>query len=207
MRNIFFILFLLIGFSSKAQLYQKDEKFHVGMKAGLGPTILFGDELKNAKTKISFQGGVFFKHRLGQSLHFQSEALASYKGGKFDNGVGSYERVSLLYLDFPQYLQIDVSNKTNKHIVFLGPQAGFLLSSEVYVNGAFKAKYRDLNLKKMDAMGVVGYQFNGYYTGFQVAIKYGLVDVNKNLYFKDVLPETGTGKTIRNASIDFSFLF
>jgi hypothetical protein len=190
MRNIFFILFLLIGFSSKAQLYQKDEKFHVGMKAGLGPTILFGDELKNAKTKISFQGGVFFKHRLGQSLHFQSEALASYKGGKFDNGV-----------------QIDVSNKTNKHIVFLGPQAGFLLSSEVYVNGAFKAKYRDLNLKKMDAMGVVGYQFNGYYTGFQVAIKYGLVDVNKNLYFKDVLPETGTGKTIRNASIDFSFLF
>lgn len=207
MRNVLFIVFFLIGFNSKAQLYQKDLKFHVGMKAGLGPTRLFGDELKKPVAKISFQGGVFFKHKLGQSLHFQSEALASYKGSKFDNGQNRYERISLLYLDFPQYLQIDVSKKKNKHIVFFGPQAGFLVASEVYVNGAFKARYSNLSLKKMDAMGVVGYQFNGYYSGFQVALKYGLVDINKNLYFKDVLPETGTGKTIRNASIDFSFLF
>jgi hypothetical protein len=202
-----FIICIMIGFGSKAQLYQKDYKFHLGMKAGLGPTFLLGDELKNSVAKISFQGGIFFKHKLGGSLHIQSEALASYKGSKFNNGVNRYERVSLLYLDFPQYLQIDVSNKKNKHNVFFGPQAGFLVASEVYVNGAFKAKYRDLSLKQMDAMGVVGYQFNGYYTGFQVAFKYGLVDINKNLNFIDVLPETGTGKTIRNAAIDFSFLF
>ena len=207
MKYKFFIICVFMGLSSQAQLYQKDLKFHLGMKAGLGPTFLLGDELQNSVPKISFQGGIFYKHKLGKTLHFQSEALASYKGSKFDNGVNRYERISLLYLDFPQYLQIDVSGRENKHIVFFGPQAGFLVASEVYVNGAFKAKYRDLGLKSMDAMGVIGYQFNCYYTGFQVAFKYGLVDINKNLKFIDVLPETGTGKTIRNASLDFSFLF
>ncbi len=207
MRNWILFITMFYSFASNAQLYHKDEKFHVGMKAGIGPTKLLGDELKKPVAKISFQGGVFFKHRMGKSLHFQTEALASYKGSKFDNGVNRYERISLLYLDLPQYLQIDVSKQENKHIVFFGPQASFLLASEVFVNGAFKARYRDLGVKPMDAMGVIGYQFNGYYTGFQVAFKYGLININDNLKFIDVLPETGTGKTIRNASLDFSFLF
>lgn len=202
-----FILVLLMFFQSKAQLYQNKEKYHVGIKAGIGPTTLTGSELKNNRTKVGFQGGFFYRHTLGKNFHFQSELLASYKGARFDNGPGTYQRINLLYADAPQLLMVDVSKKQNKHLVILGPQLSVLLNSEMYVDGAFKAKQRDLGLTATDFFAVAGYQFNGYYNGIQVALRYGLRNINNNLYFKDVEPITGTGKSIKNFGVDISVLF
>lgn len=206
--RIILLAFLWLNIeSAEAQLYQDKEKNHIGMKAGASFSTLGGDELQNPTPRFSFQGGVFVKQQIHPALHLQFEGLATFRGSKFNNGKNRYERISLFYLDFPAYLYVDVSKRTNKHTVFFGPQSSFLLNSEVYVNGGAKALYRDLNLKPFDLMAVAGYQHNGYYTGFQAALKAGCFDINDGLLFKDVLPETGSGKTIRNLSLEFSFLF
>lgn len=198
---------LLCGETLYAQLYQDKEKNHIGMKVGTAFTLLGGEELLNPVPKFSFQGGVFVRQQLHPSLHLQLEGLASFRGSRFNNGVERYQRISLFYLDFPVYLYTDISKRKNEHLLFFGPQTSFLLNSEVYVDTEAKARYRDLALKPYDIMAVAGYQHNGYYTGFQAAVKVGCFDINNGLKFEDVLPETGTGKTIRNLALEFSFLF
>lgn len=193
--------------TASAQLYQAKEKNHIGMKVGGSFSMLGGGELQNPTPRFSFQGGVFVRQQIHPSLHLQLEGVATFRGSKFNNGINRYERISLFYIDFPVYLYVDLSKRKNEHLLFFGPQSSFLLNSEVYVNGGAKAMYRDLGLKPFDLIAVAGYQHNGYYTGFQAALKAGLTDINDGLFFKDVLPETGFGKPIQNLSLEVCFLF
>lgn len=201
------LLLVFVHAESQAQLYKDKDKYHLGMKVSSSFNMLHGTELENPTVKLNVNGGIFFKHKLGQNLHFQTEALASFKGSKFNNGRNRYQRIHLFYLDVPLYAQVNLQKGKPDHVVFLGPQFSYLLNSEVYVNGGAKALYKDLGLKPVDFAGVLGYQYNGYYTGFQICLKAGLRDINNGLKFIDVLPETGKGGNIYTLGFECGFLF
>ncbi len=200
-------LWLFFHTTCMAQLYKDKDKYHLGMKVSSTFNSLRGTELENPTIKMNVNGGVFFKYKLGQNFHLQTEVLASFKGSKFDNGRNRYERIHLFYLDFPLYAQVNLQKGKANHVAFLGPQVSYLLNSEVYVNGGARSLYKDLGLYPIDFAGVLGYQHNGYYTGFQICLKAGLRNINNGLKFVDVLPETGKGGSIYTVGLECGFLF
>jgi len=206
-KTIWLLLMLFMAFSVKSQRYQDKEKYTIGIKVGTCFSSLIGQELKNPKVKFGFQGGVYYRQRLGTSLHLLTEMNASFRGSNFNNGKTGYSRISLLNLDLPVLLMFDVSAKKNEHLVFMGPQATYIATSDLYVNPDNVSKYKNLDLKPFDVMAVAGYHYNGYYMGWQVAVKYGLLDINDGIMFIDVKPVTGTGKLIRNISLELSMFF
>lgn len=208
LKTISILLFLtFVALSARSQRYPNKDKYTIGIKTGTCFSSLIGKELQNPKVKFGFQGGVYYRQRLGSSLHLLTELNASFRGSNFNNGTTGYNRISLLNLDLPVELMIDLSKRKNEHLIFLGPQLTYLAKSDLYVNPDNVSKYQNLDLKPFDIMAVVGYHYNGYYMGWQIAAKYGLTDINDGIMFKDVKPVTGTGKLIRNISLELAMFF
>jgi hypothetical protein len=208
LKTIIGLLFLtFVAVSARSQRYPDKDKYTIGIKTGTAFSSLIGKELQNPRVKFGFQGGVYYRQKLRSSLHLLTELNASFRGSNFDNGKTGYNRISLLNLDLPITLMIDVSKKKNEHLIFFGPQLTYLAKSDLYVNPDNVSKYQNLDLKPWDVMAVAGYHYNGYYMGWQIAAKYGLTDINDGIKFIDVSPVTGTGKLIRNVSLELSMFF
>lgn len=202
--------FCLAGFNVSAQPYKSGERVKPGMKGGLTLTSMGGTELSDPRPKAGFTIGLYSRIQLGPSLHLLPEINATFRGSNFKATKDEqYNQIHLIYLDFPVCLMVDLKDKSNQHLVFFGPQLSVLLNANVYVRPDIAPKYRDsqAGIKPVDLMGVVGYQYNAYYFGFQVALKYSALDLNNNLFYPDVLQPTGGGGSVRNMALELSFLF
>lgn len=209
MRSILFMCFALMTSSVFAQPFPKSSKYKVGMTAGLNYTWITGTELKNPSPRTSVVLGASFRQKLSTGFHLGAELNASFRGSNFNNGqTDAYHAIKFIYLDLPVNAMINMSGKSEKQYLTFGLEPSYLLKSEIYVKpDNIKARYRDFGFTNFDVAAVVGYHFDFYYFGFRPSIRVGLLDINDDLVMPNVFPETGTGGTIKNMTIDLKLYF
>lgn len=226
MRSLLAILFLCSAFSAKAQLWTEEEqsgRINLGLKFGPGFGSFYGKELKNPRPLLGFNAGLYLhgKDTLGKAT-WQTGLEARFRGGNFANfdyGNTAYTRIGLITIDVPMLLNINVQpgKKTGKYKALqVGLIGSYILRSVLYIGEDKIPQNRDNNLKTwknlpfrpFDAQAMIGYQKRGALAGYQIGLKFGVVNLNKNFVLPGgTLPTTGTGKRIGTWNVDFDILF
>ena len=213
--KIIFILSVLIFASNYAngQLYVADDKYKIGLKAGLSACSMYGNAFTTPKFTKGFTLGIYYRQKFKNGFHFQTELTPAIRGARYNNNSDTgYQKINLLYLDFNQIVLKDLSKNNHTHCVLAGIQPSVLLQSWVY-NAYYQLSpaARDIALKGMDVFAVLGYQLNKKTFGFQTMFKIGLTNINRGLNMHDhekrrLGPTVDNGK-IRNFSWEFSIAF
>lgn len=205
---------MMVAVSTNAQTYLDGDKFRVGMRAGPVMSWLTGDALSKPSPNYGFTAAIYFKHRIGNHLHFQTEVGPSVRGSRFNgNGSNGYNKFTLMYMDAAELLMIDLKKDVHLHTLVLGVQPSALLQSWVY-SPYFQLSpaARGVKLNGMDCSAVFGYQLHKKVYGIQSVIKIGLTNINRGLNMYDVLgnplgPATNNSGIIRNISWETSIAF
>jgi hypothetical protein len=201
------VVILLLGFQTVfGQYYPKGDNFKLGIKTGAAFTRLNGGVLVNPAVKYGFTGGIFYRRPVGDLFHFQAETNAGFRGGNFRNGDDEYYKLSTFYIEVPVLWMVDLKKGSDDWAVFAGAQASYLANATIYVEPNVIPQREQPSLNPMDYMAVVGIQRNTYYAGIQLALKWGLTDINDNIAFDDFGPEPQSGE-IRNFGIELSVYF
>lgn len=212
MRKLWLIALFVIGnmVTAAAQHYPDDETFKVGLNAGLNITTVTGSELKNPGPKYGFVVGMYYRQPLKKlrNNHLQVDLRAAFRGSTFSNeGEDHYRKMNLFYLDAPIMDYIQIGNE-EKHFIIAGLQYSQLINSLIFLNPRGTNPISEgINLKNYDISALVGYHFNGYYSGWSLVLTSGLIDINNGLNLPTALPVTGTNKPIRNASFSILVYF
>jgi hypothetical protein len=200
---VLIISVLFMTLACYSQDYPKDENFKVGLNAGLNLTSTLGGELQNASIKYGFVVGMYYRQPIKKlkNNHIQFDVRAAFKGANYRNDDSdNYRKLNLFYIDAPlmDYIQV---GKGGKNFVVVGAQYSQLLNSLIFINPkATRPISEGVNLKEYDFSVLAGYHFNGYYAGWSLILSAGVIDINDGLKLPNILPETGTGKAIKNIS-------
>ena len=210
LKQLTILVFLVVfGIQSNAQPFPKSSNYRVGMNAGINTATLIGTELQNPKLKTAIVLGAAYRQKLSKSMHLGAELNASFRGSNFDNGItDAYSAVKFIYVDMPINAMINTSGKAENRYLTLGIEPAYLLQSEIYVKpNDFKATYKDYGFKDFDLSAVIGYHFDFYYFGLRPSVRFGLKNINDNLFLENVFPETGNNGSITSLTFDLKFYF
>lgn len=206
MMKLFHILLIICLFGLNAQAQTaSDKKYKLGIKTAINLSSLQGTELQNPTPRFGYSAGAYFRREVGKKYHFQAELLGNFKGSHFDNGDGEYRSIATFYLDFPLLFAREIGN--DNQMIMIGPQVGVLGLSSMYLVRNAKSNTNDVGLKPLAVDACLVYQQVGKVAGWQVGIKYGLLNINDNVFFKDINPPTGNGGTIYSLSFELGLIF
>jgi opacity protein-like surface antigen len=104
-------------------------QFQFGAKGGFNFATLSGSDIRDAKTLVNFNVGVFARLPLIDRLSLQPELVYSVQGAKFSNPDESHH---VNYLNIPILLRYSAGSGFG---IYTGPQIGFLLSAHQKING------------------------------------------------------------------------
>jgi hypothetical protein len=181
-----------------------NEQLKVGVKLGTGAGMMLGNELQNPRPKYMISGGAYLRYRFSKRWSIQPEANITFKGSNFKNGDGQYESISGYAVDIPVLLMVGLTPE-NRVNVFAGMQYSRTLGRSLYLKGSLVPDDSSLGMHRDDWAAVVGSQFQTPFVGFQVAVKYGLRDLNTGL--TPTLNPPNTGKDIHQAVLEINILF
>lgn len=211
--HIIILLGLLCVQQSYAQDYLDGEKFRVGLKAGPNFGMLLGTALTKPIVDNGFNGGLYYKNKLKNGFHFQTEISPSIRNTKFSNTSDTgYTKISLFYIDFAQILVKDLVKGSHTHCAIAGIQPSVLIQSWLY-NSYYllSPASRDIKLNGMDVFVLVGYHYNSRVYGIQSVFKIGLTNINRGLNIYDDeghhLGPTNDLGTIRNFTWETTISF
>ena len=181
-----------------------NEKIKLGVKLGCGLFMMGGEEANNPYPIFGLTGGGYLRYRFNKHWALQTETNISIRGGKFDNKVDEYGTIRTYYADVPILLMYGLNEK-NTNNLFAGAQYSNLLNSIMFKTNSLVQESQAPALNKHDVMLIAGAQFHTPFVGFQLAVKYGLLDANTGL-----LPAIGPvnqNKNLRHLAFEFSFIF
>lgn len=181
-----------------------NEQLKAGVKLGGGLSVLLGDELKNPVPTYLMTGGAYIRWRFKPHWSLQPELNITFRGSNFNNGDLEYSEIVMYSLDVPVLLMYGW-NENNTGNILVGAQYSRLLNSSLYLTNAVIPENTAPSLTKNDLMAVVGTQFHTPYVGFQIAAKYGLIDMNNGLLSN--LNPPNTGKSIHPFLFEITLLF
>jgi len=128
MKKFIFILLAItaVTFNSTAQ-----DRFRVGLKAGLSTSQVEGDTYGGFH-KAGAAGGIFVNAKFKEKWSAQMEIIFIQKGSKFvgdpENGDGRYYYMGLNYIEVPVLFQYHQKKFTFE----IGPAFGYLISSQEF---------------------------------------------------------------------------
>ena len=181
-----------------------NEQLKIGIKLGSGVCTLLGNELSNPRPSYMLTGGTYFRYKFKPHWFVQPEANITFKGSNFNNGTLQYQSLRMYYIDVPVLLMRGL-NEHNTSIVFVGLQYSRLLNAALYLKDSPVPESNSPGIKKDDLAAVMGAQFHTPFVGFQIAAKYGLIDLNNGLLPN--LNPPNTGKDIHHFVVEINLLF
>ena len=207
MKKILYIAFCLTALivptlKSNAQ----DNKFRIGLKAGLNFTNLYtkDDEVDKENMIVGFHGGAFFKIPVNERVGIQPEVLFSTQGAKyhyksFFGGNDGDLKFRLNYVNVPVLLMVNLTEHVGIHI---GPYFGILVSTKLTndVDGGDDVtrdlKKDDFNTTDFGAAAGISADFDKVSIGARYS--YGLNKVGKD---RDFLGNNYRFPDARNSNI------
>jgi hypothetical protein len=181
-----------------------DPDIKAGIKLGSGISMLVGAETSTSRPYFSLIGGGYLKYKFKKHWFTQPEAMVSRRGSNFRNGADGYARIQLYYLDAPVLLGRGI-NKDNSTIILTGLQYSRLLNAAVFRQKSIVPEGRTPRINKDDLLVAAGAQFHTPFVGFQLMLKYGLMNINQGLI--DGLPPANKGLNLNNLIFEFNLLF
>lgn len=238
MKIKFFLLSFVVISTLGAQNDPDYEKnTNLGLKLGFSASNMFGGELSNPTPLLGYVAGFYLHNKLDKKIiHYQTGIDLRLRGSNFNNVNDSqqnraYTRIGIISIDIPLNLLINVGEytKTNVNHLMVGIQPSYILRSVVYIgadqiplnSGNYSSTWSNLPLKLFEFAALVGYQHKQEGFGYQLALKVGLNNLNRNFKLQTsetdpvtkvttvypLTPLTGMGKYIGTASLEFSFIF
>ncbi|HEX7118383.1 MAG TPA: porin family protein [Longimicrobiales bacterium] len=135
----------------------------LGAKAGLNMADLSGDDISDVNMRTGFTVGAYLTLSTPGMFALQPEVLFSQKGATMEGEIlgTSYEsHMKSTYIEVPVLLRVGVPMPASpaKPFLFVGPSAGFLLSSKQEVEAGGESEEEDIKdtMKSMDWGAVVG---------------------------------------------------
>ena len=103
-KSLFFCIgFILFSQMAKSQIYLDGDKYRIGLKAGPLISTITGNALTKSTPVNGFTGGLYYKYKLNNGFHFQTEICPSIRNTKFNNTSDTgYTKFSFFYMDFAQ---------------------------------------------------------------------------------------------------------
>ncbi len=175
-----------------------------GVKMGAGLFMLAGEEANKPFPAFGLAGGAYFRYRFSEHWALQNELNITIRGGKFRNKANEYGTIRTYTMDVPVLLLRGLDEQNINNILF-GVQYSYLLNSLLYKVDAQLAETQQPNLNKHDIFLIGGAQFYTPWVGFQLALKYGFLNVNNGLI--STIPPANQGKMLRNLAFEFTFIF
>jgi len=233
-----FFLMAMLATSLQAQNdpdYEKNTNF--GIKLGISASTMYGGELSNPKPLLGYVAGIYYHNKLDKKLiHFQTGLDLRLRGSNFNNVNDTqenrtYSRIGIISVDIPLNLLIKVGEftKTTANHIMVGIQPAYIFRSVVYIgpdqmplnSGTYSSTWDNLPLKSFELAVLLGYQHKQEGFGYQIALKVGQNNLNKNFKLTTsetdpvtkktivypLLPLTGMGRFIGTGSLEFSFIF
>jgi hypothetical protein len=189
-----------------AQEYSDNESWKLGIKTGAIFGSISGGALENARMKYGFSGGIYYKHKVSTWGHIMVEGNGSFRGSNYNNKANELYRIGTFYIETPVVLMVNTKQNSDKVTVFAGGQFSVLANATSYVDPKPTPEREAPSLQPVDYFAVAGVQLNNYYTGIQLALKWGLSDINNNITFPNFGPEVKSGN-MRNFGVELSFYF
>jgi hypothetical protein len=229
------LIILLLGSAlsekSSAQFFdtESQSRTKAGLRLAIGGSQLYGTVLQNPRTARAFSGGFYVRNKLSSKFNIQTEALFSYRGGRYNTNIDTgysyvYDKIVLVYADLPVYLMFNPKGD-QKHNFMLGAQISWLLRSSLFASVPANREYdpptpeySNLPLKDYDVMLGAGYLYSLENIGFMFNIRYGLIDINDDWNLaraeprsqdtpKAINPAQNSEGFLRNIVIDLSVSF
>lgn len=183
-----------------------DHHLKMGIKMGMQGCTLLGSEMKTAKLTFGLIGGGYLRYNFSKGISLQAETQISFRGSNFSVDPGYYSAIRLLYIDVPVILfkALDIKNVNR---VGLGAQYSSLLNAAMYLGKIPYPSSATPSLLRYDFAGILAYQHQYTYLGFQLAAKYGFVNLNRNKPWPDnAKPVNGFGN-IHNFAFEMTLIF
>lgn len=225
MKKISSICILIsITFLATAQAAFDDEipETNYGIHFGLGVSAIRGTELERSRPGVGFNAGLYLYGEKAKKKknNYQIELNSRFAIYRFNNqylGNTAYTKISSICLEMPILWRRRLGNfkvEGTNHFL-LGIQPAYMLKSALYTGPEFEPLYKDnylltwknLPLLPINISAVAGYRFSGKLTGFQAALKVGLLNINNNFNIPSVVPKTGKGGSIQTMSVEFGISF
>lgn len=205
------------------------ERLNYGLKLGAGFSSMWGGELSNPRPYFGPVAGFFWYTKEKKSpWSFQTGLEGSLRGSNFANkdesfngGNTNYRRIGIISADLPLLLNYRIGKKKEDHFKCL--QAGVIVSgiirSTVYLgpdklpaqhyldSSSHLYRWKNLPMKPVEFMGVIGYQHRGPIAGWQLQLRVGVNNMNDNFSMPYALPATGFGRRISTWMLNMSVLF
>lgn len=185
MKRSFLLLGLCLGAVGAAQA----QSATFGIKAGASLTNFTGKNIKDAKNKFGFNGGLIANFAVNDIFSVQPELLYSMKGAKTEETIAGLPIIGAITNNTTlHYVDVPVLAHMNAGGLFfeLGPQIGFLASAKIkeeLTNGQSSTYDVKDKIKNVDFgyAGGLGYQLKN---GPGVGLRYngGFSNLNKNGY-------------------------
>lgn len=198
---------------------------NVGMKLGIAVSTMYGKELKNPTPMMGYVAGLYIHNKLDKkNIHYQAGLDVSIRGGNFNNAKETdtasnraYTKIGLITVDMPLVLLVNYgenSRTKHSHLLF-GIQPSYILKSTAYMGPdqipsnqtVTNQSWKNLDLKPIEILGLVGYRVKNEDYGYQIALKFSLNNINNGLNMKDLAPATGKGLSIYTGAIELSLVF
>lgn len=181
-----------------------NEQLKVGVKMGTGAGMMVGQELQNPRPKYVITGGAYLHYRFSKHWSLQPEANVSFRGSNFNNGDNQYASITEYALDLPLLIMCGLT-KQNTVNVFVGGQFSHTLNRAMYLKDAVVPASPTPSMRHENWFAVLGGQFHTPFIGFQVALKYGITDMNTGL--SPTMNPPNTGKDIHQTLLELNILF
>ena len=183
-----------------------NEDSKLGIKLGGGVTSLVGKEPNNPRPAMYLTGGVYgrFKMKPKSTWLIQFEGDFSYKGSNFANNVGEYGSIKAYYIELPVML-LHGLDANNVNTLVGGLQYSRLLNAVIYKVNGNVPESGEFSINKNDLSLIGGAQFHTPFVGFQVLLKYGLLNANTGL--APALIPVNQGKSMHNLTFEVSLIF
>lgn len=181
-----------------------NEQLKLGVKMGTGAGMMIGQELQNPRPKYVITGGAYLHYRFSKHWSIQPEANVSFRGSNFNNGDNQYTSITEYALDVPFLIMYGLT-KQNTVNLFVGGQFSHTLNRSMYLKGAVVPASPTPSMSNQNWFAVLGSQFQTPFIGFQIALKYGITDMNTGL--SPVMNPPNTGKDIHQTLLELNLLF
>ena len=181
-----------------------NEDSKMGIKIGTGITSMVGTEPNHPRPAMYLTGGIYGRFKIKPKWLIQTEANFSYKGSNFANQTGEYSAIKAYYIDIP-ILILHGLDPNNVNTIVGGLQYSRLLNAVIYKVGSYVPEGVDLSINKNDLSLVGGVQFHTPFVGYQLLLKYGMLNANTGL--APSLPPVSQGKSMHNLTFEIALIF
>jgi hypothetical protein len=181
-----------------------NEKLKAGVKMGSGVGMMVGQELQNPRPKYIITGGAYLRYLFSKHWSLQPEVNVNFRGSNFNNGDGQYSSITEYALDVPLLIMYGLT-KQNTVNILAGAQYSHTLNRSMYLKDSPVPASPTPSMSNDCWFVILGSQFHTPFIGFQVALKYGLTDLNTGL--SPTLNPPNTGKDIHQTVLELNILF